>query len=115
MPTLKNVALTRELNQIMENKMKFLRSDGMVILTLAIIAVMSYFLVGCSGTIDNLRDGDFTVGCKVTEAEAKLGYFNQEGTGVVCKLKCSEDLPANFTYEYENSRTGCKVSVGTTQ
>ena len=78
---------------------------------LAFLILLSY-ISGCSSTIENFRDPHLIQGCKVTEAEAKLGYFNQEGNAVVCKLKCSEKLPENLYYKYDNNRTGCHVSIG---
>lgn len=90
---------------------KTTKSIFFVISLIAIVAILSC-ISGCSGTVQNLRDPDFTVGCKVVEAETKLGYFNQEGAAVVCKLKCSPDLPKDFFYTYNNTRTGCSVKVG---
>ena len=68
--------------------------------------------MGCANTIENLRDTDLAQGCVVIEAQAKLGYFNQEGAAEVCKLKCSDILPDGLKYEYANPRSGCKVTVG---
>jgi len=68
-------------------------------------------LQGCK-TVESFRDPHLTVGCKVVEAQLKLGYFNQAGETVVCKLKCSKELPENFYYKYDNDRTGCHVEVG---
>ena len=89
------------------------------ILNNIMIGILLFFVLflilslgGCSSTIENFRDNDFVQGCKVTEAEAKLGYFNQEGNAVVCKLKCSEKLPENLYYKYDNNRTGCHVLIG---
>lgn len=87
------------------------KSIFFVIVLITTVAILSC-ISGCSGTVQNLRDPDFTVGCKVVEAETKLGYFNQEGAAVVCKLKCSPELPKDFSYAYNNTRTGCSVKVG---
>lgn len=70
-------------------------------------------LTGCS-TMDNIaknRDADYTQGCKVTEAGVRLGYFNQAGQAEVCILKCSDTLPEDFMYDYDNPRTGCHVGI----
>ena len=77
-----------------------------------VFLILLAYISGCSSTIENLRDEHFMQGCKVTEAEAKLGYFNQEGRLVACKLKCSPKLPKDFYYKYDNNRTGCHVTVG---
>ena len=76
------------------------------------ILLLVLLLTGCAGTAERLKDSDLNMGCKVIEAETKLGYFNQEGSLGVCKLKCSKDLPDNFYYSYSNSRTGCSVHIG---
>ena len=78
-----------------------------------ILAVIIFMILtsGCS-TIETMRDPDFSQGCKVVEGEAKLGALNQQGVMVVCKLKCSENLPENIKYIYDNPRTGCHVSIG---
>ena len=81
---------------------------GLLLLAL-LIFIMS--LQGCT-TIETMRDPDFNQGCKVVEGEAKLGALNQQGVMVVCKLKCSKDLPENIVYKYDNPRTGCHVSIG---
>ena len=85
-----------------------------ILLAVALIATLAVILMstGCANNVAKYRDPDFTVGCKVIEAQVKLGYFNQEGGAEVCKVKCSENLPEKFTYKYDNSRTGCHVSVG---
>ena len=90
---------------------KFMERVSLLVFIAIIIAVL-FTLNGCSSTVENLRDPDFTQGSKITEAEAKLGYFNQEGVLVACKLKCSENLPKNFYYKYDNTRTGCHAEVG---
>ena len=82
------------------------------IIGLLLALLIIFTLQGCTNTIQSVRDPDLSVGCKVVEAQAKLGYFNQEGTAVVCKLKCSKKLPENFYYKYDNDRTGCHVEVG---
>jgi len=76
------------------------------ILLLSILLLLS----GCVTVLE--KDDNLLVGCRIDEAEAKLGYFNQEGSLGACILKCSEKLPADFCYEYSNARTGCSVSVG---
>lgn len=78
------------------------------IILLCLILILS----GCE-TLGSMKDDDFSVGCKVTEAEAKLGFFNQQGSGAACKLKCSKELPVNFKYKYDNPRTGCHIELGT--
>lgn len=80
---------------------------------LLFVTVLLLFVSGCADTIKVIQDEDLTHGCKVREAQAKLGYFNQEGTAVACILKCSEKLPQHFYYKYDNDRTGCHVQVGT--
>ena len=90
---------------------KFMERVSLLVF-IAIIIVVLLTINGCSSTVENFRDNDFIQGCKVTEAEAKLGYFNQEGKAVACKLKCSEKLPKNLYYKYDNNRTGCHVSIG---
>lgn len=77
-----------------------------------VFLILLAYISGCSSTVENFRDPDFVVGCKVVEAQAKLGYFNQEGNAVVCKLKCSKQIPKDFYYRYDNVRTGCYVTVG---
>ena len=79
-------------------------------LRLQLIALTFIFVGGC-GTVQTLRDSDFSEGCKVTEAQAKLGVLNQNGEFVACKVKCSEHLPNNFKYKYVNNRTGCNVEI----
>lgn len=87
--------------------------NALFISGLILVLLLIFFLQGCGeGTLEKIRDPDFILGCKVVEADAKLGYFNQEGTTVVCKVKCTTELPENFIYRYDNDRTGCHVEVG---
>ena len=79
-----------------------------IILSVILLIMVS----GCSSSIKNFRDPNFTVGCKMTEAEARLGYFNQEGQASACKLKCSPTLPKDFYYKYDNTRLGCHAEIG---
>ena len=77
-----------------------------------ILAVIIFMILtsGCS-TIENMRDPDYSQGCRVIEGEAKLGALNQQGIMVVCKLKCSAELPDGLSYKYHNTRTGCHVEI----
>ena len=93
----------------MYNENKYINIFTGLLLLALLIFIMS--LQGCS-TIETMRDPDFSQGCKVVEGEAKLGALNQQGVMVVCKLKCSENLPENIKYIYDNPRTGCHVSIG---
>lgn len=76
-----------------------------------LIIILILLISGCK-TIESMQDDDFSVGCKVTEAEAKLGFFNQQGSGAACKLKCSKELPKDLKYKYDNPRTGCHIELG---
>ena len=78
-----------------------------------ILAVIIFMILtsGCSSTVENLRDPDYSQGCRVIEGEAKLGALNQQGIMVVCKLKCSAELPDGLSYKYHNTRTGCHVEI----
>lgn len=81
---------------------------------LVFIAIIIFVLVslnGCAGTIETMKEPSFNQGCVVVEGGIKLGYFNQEGNAEMCKLKCSENLPECFSYEYHNVRTGCNLSI----
>lgn len=78
-----------------------------------LLFLLSVALFGCSAAdkIVEMRDPELTQGCVVVEAGVKLGYFNQAGEAEVCKLKCSDTLPEDFMYDYNNSRTGCHVGI----
>lgn len=80
-----------------------------LLLSISILLILS----GCSAAdkVVDMRDKDYTQGCVVVEAGLKLGYFNQAGEAEVCKLKCSDTLPEDFMYDYNNSRTGCHVGI----
>ena len=74
-------------------------------------------LSGCAGDksmIDNVKDTDMTAGCYVIDGGAAFDSYFKTTTGKagVCKVKCSKTLPKNFTYSYQNTRTGCSVKVG---
>jgi len=78
-----------------------------------LVTVIIFTLNGCSA-LDNIaknRDLDYTLGCVLVESGLKLGYFNQAGEAEVFKVKCSDELPKGYCFEYE-SRTGAKVKVG---
>lgn len=75
------------------------------------LVLLSLFLIGCTN-INELRDEDYTQGCVSSEVITRLGYLGQNGELEVCKAKCSETLPENYCWEYENPRTGCKAKVG---
>ena len=92
------------------NVLEWLRTTLIFIVSLFTIVAFLSWISGCS-SIEKMRDPDFTVGCLVVESQIKLGYFNQEGGAEICKLKCSKELPDNFSYKYENARTGCNVSI----
>lgn len=77
------------------------------------ILIITFSLMGCSGTIEKMRDPVFTQGCVFSEAQTKLGYFNQEGMAEIAKFKCSPELPKDYFFLYENPRSGFIASVGT--
>lgn len=81
--------------------------------TMLLFLLLSVALIGCSAAdkVVDMRDKDYTQGCVVVEAGLKLGYFNQAGEAEVCKLKCSDTLPEDFMYDYDNTRTGCHVGI----
>ena len=81
----------------------------LLLLLLALI-----ILPGCTtlNTIKDVRDEDYTQGCIVVEATVGLGLYGNSGQAEACKLKCSGTLPDNYRLDYDNSRTGCHVSVG---
>ena len=74
------------------------------------ILLLVLLLTGCVTVLE--KDPDLLNGCRVDEAEAKLGYFNQEGSLGACVLKCSKELPKNLCYKYSNPRTGCSLKIG---
>ena len=82
----------------------------MYVISVLLFILLLFLVSGCSGTIQNMREPDFTQGCKVVDSQIKLGYFNQEGQADACKLKCSKTLPDNFSYNYESR--GCSINVG---
>ena len=74
-----------------------------------------FWLTGCTSIakgINELRDDDFSQGCVADEVEGCIGYFDQTGGVRVCKLKCSPTLPKDYSFSYDNIRSGCKVGVG---
>ncbi len=73
-------------------------------------AALIIWLTGCSSVLTELHSKEITQGCEMVEARAKLGYFNQEGTGSACKMISSPDLPEGYKYSYNNGQ--CKLSVG---
>ena len=91
---------------------------GILKYTLAILGwiVFMVYISGCStgNTLKDIRDSNLTQGCVTVELLLNFdSYFNTtKGSGEVCKLKCSNDLPENFYYRYDNSRTGCHQQVG---
>jgi len=84
-----------------------------------IIVLLSVLLfTGCSPkAIDDLRDPELTTGCVVVEGIVTFDSYldTTKGNVELCKVKCSEVLPENFYYEYENDRTGCHVVVSDTE
>lgn len=85
--------------------------DLLFVVALLAVLIIVFTIQGCHSAIEKHRDKDFTNGCVVIESQLKLGIFNQEGVAEVCKLKCSEKLPKNFKYKYENPRSGCSVEI----
>lgn len=75
-----------------------------------LIIVILFILTGCS-TVDRMQDTSLTEGCAVVEADAKLGWMNQEGRAEVCKIKCSPTIPDTLVIEYENTRSGCNIRL----
>lgn len=74
------------------------------------LLLLVILLSGC-GTVERMRDASLTEGCAIVEADAKLGWFNQEGGAEVCKIKCSKEVPDNVYIEYDNVRSGCKIGM----
>lgn len=89
--------------------------NWLINLFLALIIIVAllgiFFIQGCSNTLENVREHEFTQGCLVVEAEAKIGYLNQTGKIETCKLKCSGELPEQLSYKYKNQKTGCDIEV----
>lgn len=108
-PKLDYVKLT-----VLENaKRKVTKMKSNIVLVLIALAMAS----GCANDgngIDNMRDPDFGIGCLVIEGKVGFDSYFKTTTGgaEICKLKCSDKLPANFCYKYDNARTGCHVIVG---
>lgn len=76
-----------------------------------IILLISFLAqIGCASSLNELHSKDITQGCEMVEANARLGYFNQEGNGSACKMICSPELPKGYKYSFDNGR--CKASVG---
>lgn len=75
-----------------------------------LIICIIILLQGCASSLNELHSKDITQGCEMVEANARLGYFNQEGNGSACKMICSPELPKGYKYSFDNGR--CKASVG---
>ena len=89
----------------------------MKILNILIFVGVLSVLSGCANDktiIDNVKDTDMTAGCYVIDGGAAFDSYFKTTTGKagVCKVKCSKTLPKNFTYSYQNTRTGCSIKVG---
>jgi len=79
-----------------------------------IVSCIFLMLVGCGSPLLNPNVADpYTKGCVAVVSSAQLGAL-QIGTGGVesCKLKCTDELPENYTFEYTDPRTGCNASIG---
>jgi len=80
---------------------------------LIFILLSLLIITGCSKEYVNIiRDKDYIIGCVAVTEQVNIGYFGQTGGIEACKLKCSENLPPNYTFEYTDPRVGCTVTVG---
>lgn len=77
-----------------------------------IVALFLIWIAGCSTNLHEFKEPAFNQGCYASTVDASLGYLNQSGNGEACKVKCSEVLPENYCWEYNNQRTGCSAKVG---
>ena len=90
-----------------------------IIMAVIIILIAFLFssLIGCSNEpiLEKIRDPDLSLGCVMVDGGAGFdSYFDTtKGKFVVCKLKCSKDLPNCYSFEYENTMTRCKGKVVT--
>jgi len=78
------------------------------------ISVLLLLLVGCGSPLLNPNVSDpYTKGCVAVVSSAQIGAL-QVGTGGVesCKVKCTNELPEDYTFEYADPRTGCNASIG---
>ena len=74
--------------------------------------LLFFSIIGCDSTLVRLQEPTFKQGCYVSNIGAKVGIINQEGSGEMFKLKCSEELPENYCYEVNNQATGIRAKVG---
>ena len=77
-----------------------------------LVAILFFSISGCNGTLVQLQEPTFDQGCYTSNVGAKLGVFNQEGSGEMYKVKCSKELPENYCYKITNQNAGLEAKVG---
>ena len=92
----------------------------MFVALLMALLLFIFSLQGCGSfpeTVKSVRDPDMTLGCYVTVADVGFDSYFKTTKGALgtCKLKCSSKLPKNFSYEFNDPRSGCHVKIGAMQ
>ena len=98
---------------------KFSNSLIFVILLISLLLFI-FSLQGCGSfpeTVKTIRDPDMTQGCYVTVADLGFDSYFKTTKGALgtCKLKCTPKLPKDFSYEFDDPRSGCHVKIGNMQ
>lgn len=95
----------------------FMQRVSLIVLTITLfVALISSG--GCSpyeAIGENIKEENFSSGCKVTHANADVGYMTQSGeVGIPCKLKCSKELPKGYCLKYSAKTPygNCYVQAG---
>ena len=99
-----------------------MRNVWLILVPLLFIVPMLLISSGCAfdkqfaETVDALRDDSFEEGCVFDEIAARggLGIYGQSGEmeGRIFKLKCSDELPDDFCFKYNNPTTGAEGQAG---
>ncbi len=96
---------------------KFNLSLTFIALSISLLLFI-FSLPGCGSfpeTVKAIRDSDMKQGCYVTVADIGFDSYFKTTKGALgtCKLKCSPRLPKNFSYEFDDPRSGCHIKIGT--